>query len=319
MGARHRLLPLVLALCALPALARPAAAFVRSVTTTSTPGNPIYLKWPSSCETVTVYLNGFADMTSDEVAKSIAGAAAAWGPDQVTCPSTTSDAGNGHPYFQIIPQLSTGGAVPGVDPHQDSNNSIIFVTSASDWEKSSAPAEALAFTSVYREPDGRIVEADIYINATDPTLISWANLDPGAPPPKNGIVRFDLQTVMTHEFGHFLGLSHPCVVDGTSASGGDNGDAPKTGVPLCSAATPQNLQAVMYPIIDSESIAKRVLTADDAAGVCAIYLPAMDPHSCTENTPDDGCGCMTAGAGLESSAPSVLALALVVARRRRRR
>jgi MYXO-CTERM domain-containing protein len=311
MGPRHRLLPLVLALCALPALERPAAAYVQSVSM-ATPPQPLY--WPSSCETVTIYLNGFSDMTTDEVAKSIAGAAAAWGPE-VTCPSATSDAGNGHPYFQIIPQLSTGGAVPGAV--MDGKNSIIFRTT--NWDEG---YEVLAYTSVFKEPNGKIVEADIEINATDPTLISWANLDPGTPPPRNGLVRFDLQTVMTHEFGHFLGLSHTCIADGTTASGGDNGDEPKTGVPFCSAATPADIQAVMYPIIDSESIAKRVLTADDAAGVCAIYPADMDPHACTENTPDDGCGCATAGMGLGSGAVvalAALALALVVARRRRRR
>ncbi len=312
MSARHRLLPIVLALCALPALTRPAAAFVRSVSMNGM-GPPLYRL--SSCETVTIYLNGFTDMTSDEVAKSIGAAAATWGPDQVTCPAATGDGGNGHPYFQIIPQLSTGGAAPGV-VDQDGKNSIIFVTSASDWEMIGAPAEALAFTSVYKEPDGRIVEADIDINATDPTLISWANLDPGAPS-GNGIDRFDLQTVMTHEFGHFLGLSHTC----DSGIPGDNGDAPLTGVPPCSSASPEAaIAAVMYYEIEPNSIAKRLLTADDAAGVCAIYPPDMDPHSCTQNTPDDGCGCTTAGNGLGWGASTALAaLALVVARRRRRR
>ncbi len=314
MGPRHRLLPLVLALCALPALERPAQAYVRSVSMNGM-GPPLYRL--SSCETMTIYLNGFSDLTSDEVAKSIGAAAAAWGPDQVTCPSATSDAGKGHPYFQIIPQLATGGAVPGL-VGQDGKNSIIFVTSASDWEMIGAPADALAFTSVYKEPDGRIVEADIDINATDPTMFSWANLDPGAPPPRNGMAPFDLQTVMTHEFGHFLGLSHTC----DSGIPGDNGDAPLTGVPPCSGASPEAIAAVMYYEIKPNSIAKRVLTADDAAGVCAIYPADMDPHACTENTPDDGCGCATAGMGLGSGAVvalAALALALVVAWRRRRR
>jgi MYXO-CTERM domain-containing protein len=317
MRARRRLTPFVLALCALPAFARPAAAFVRSVTDASTPDNPIYLYWPSSCETATIYLNGFTDMTADEVAKSIAGAAAAWGPDQVTCPSATGDGGNGHPSFEIITQLSTGGAVPGVA--SDGKNSIIFETT--DWGDNDPLA--LAFTSVWREPSGQIVDADIEINATDPTLIAWANLDPGGPPYQNAIVPFDLQTVMTHEFGHFLGLAHTCVLSGYSSAGspsGDNGDGPSN-TPSCAGATPAELLAVMYPQIQQGSIANRVLTADDARGVCAIYDPSTPgPHLCAQNTPDDGCGCATAGTGLGSGATAALvALALARPRRRRRR
>lgn len=145
MGVRRRLLPLALALCTLPALARPAAAYVRSVTKNS-PHDP--LKWPSSRETVTIYLNGFTAMTPDEVAKSIGAAAAAWGPDQVSCPAQTGDGSIGSPYLQIIPQLSTGAAAPTVDA-QDSKNSIVFETS--NWDEGYG---VLAYTSVYKDPTG---------------------------------------------------------------------------------------------------------------------------------------------------------------------
>jgi MYXO-CTERM domain-containing protein len=308
MGARRRLLSFALALCTLTALARPAAAYFRSVTSSSTATSPVYLKWQSSCETVTIYLNGFSDMTSDEVAKSIAAAAAAWGPDQVTCLASGSDSGIGSPYFQIIPQLSTGGAVP--DAVNDGKNSIIFKTT--DWGEYS---EALAFTKVWKEPSGKIVDADIEINATLASPNPLANLDPGVAPPQHGQFRVDLQTLMTHEFGHFLGLAHTCL----SGYGGDIGDTPPPGTPSCSGATPQALAAVMYPIIDSESIAKRVLTADDAAGVCAIYPPSGDPHTCTQNAPDDGCGCAAAGTSPVTGAAAALAvLALMLPGRRRR-
>ena len=314
MFVRRRLVSFALALCTLLALARPAAAYFQSITDST--GYP--LAWSSSCETVTIYLNGFTGMTSDEVAKSIAAAAAAWGPDQVTCPSPSGDGGKGHPYFQILPQLSTGGAVPDVSSKmQDGKNSIVFVTS--DWAgKTLASEEALAYTAVFKEPSGKIVEADIAINA-DPLSGNppFANLDPGAPPPTHGQARVDLQTLMTHEFGHFLGLAHTCVA---STYGGDIGDPIPPGTPDCSAATPEALAAVMYPIIDSESIAKRVLTADDAAGVCHIYPSEADPHSCTQNTPDDGCGCVAAGPGRGAGLAAVLAaLALVLPGRRRRR
>jgi MYXO-CTERM domain-containing protein len=295
---------------------RRAEAYVRSVNSEQLP-----LRWSSSCETVTIYLNGFTAMTPDEVAKSIGGAAAAWGPDSVTCPADVGDGGNGHPYFEILPQLATGGSAPAAGTV--GQNSIVFQTTA--WDADVSP-EALAFTRVARAPSGQIVDAVVEINAANPEIV-WANLDPGAPPPTHGQLRFDLQTVMTHEFGHFLGLAHTCLGGDSS----DNGDSPPDGsedsagqlIPACTdppdSSNATQAEAVMWYVIDSASIAKRVLTTDDARGVCAIYPSAQDPHSCTQNLPDDGCGCATAGAPSGALAAVALAATALVTRRRRRR
>jgi MYXO-CTERM domain-containing protein len=292
--------------------AQTARAYVRSVYSQQ---NPNQLYWSSGCETVTIYLNGFSAMTPDEVAKSIGAAAAAWGPDSVTCP----DVGGGHPYFEILPQLATGGSAPSAG--NDGKNSIIFETTP--WDDSTF--EALAFTAVSKEPSGHIVDADIEINAFNSTIL-WANLDSGAPPAKNGQLRFDLQTVMTHEFGHFLGLAHTC----TGGDSGDSGDSPPPGskddsgqlIPDCTdLPDPTNAvqaEAVMWYAIDKESTTKRVLTTDDAAGVCAIYPSARDPHSCTQNLPDDGCGCATASGASTNRLAAVVLIGLALVTRRRR-
>ncbi len=289
---------------------RTSRAYVRSV---SQPPDSQPLKWPTSCETVTIYLNGFTAMTPDEVAKSISAAAAAWGPDSVTCPGDGGD----HPYFEIITQLASGS---GTAVSKDGKNSIVFETEPLDG----VSPEALAFTSVSKEPNGYIFDADIEINARPGLGFEWANLDPGAPPGGH-LTQFDLQTVMTHEFGHFLGLAHTCVNDPYSSGNDDGNDAPMNGkddmgqpIPSCDDTGVPQYASVMWANIDDGSSAKRVLSTDDARGVCAIYPAARDPHSCAQNLPDDGCGCATAGATPGAlAAVALTALALAVCRRRR--
>jgi MYXO-CTERM domain-containing protein len=312
------------ALVALSLAPRDAAAFVREINTPPPPATSQQLYWSSSCETVNIYLNGFTQMTPDEVAKSIGAAAAAWGPDQVTCPTGTGDAGSGHPSFQIIPQFATGSAPT---PWHDGNNTIVFQTDPNSTE---FPPGALAYTQVWWQPNGNIIDADIQINAIPgpagmPYLL--ANLDPGSPPEQHDQPRIDLQTLLTHEFGHFLGLAHTC-----ESTADDNGDQPPDGskddqgqlIPTClpypdSSETVQ-AAAVMWYLVQAESpgTAKRVITTDDARGVCAIYPPARVAPACAQNAPDDGCACAASGEGSGSALAAALAgLALVAARRRR--
>ena len=158
-----------------------------------------------------------------------------------------------------------------------------------------------------------------------------ANLDPGVSPPKNGQMRIDLQTLMTHEFGHFLGLAHTCLGEGDGTQGSDNGDEPTDGgddqgkpIPTCTpypdSGDAVQAATVMWYEIGPEKIGKRVLTTDDARGVCAVYPPARMAPVCAQNSPDDGCGCsvVSGEAGSPLLAGALAALAWAVIRRRRR-
>ncbi len=291
--------------------ARPAAAYVRGV---SDNGAPLY--WASSCAAVTIYLNGFSMMTSDEVAKSIAAAAHAWSPSEVTCPGPDGDAGTGHPYFEIVPSMSTGGPVPGIG--YDGKNSIVFETT--DWPADLGP-EVIAFTYHSSRPDGEIVDTDIDINAVG---VSWANLDPGSTALGHTPDAIDLQTAITHEFGHFIGLGHTCFHAGVDVivPHDDQGQP----IPTCPdpPSTPTDVreaQSVMWFFVEPgfTGIPKRVLAPDDARGICDIYPAARDPHVCALNLPDDGCGCATDGYPRRGAALSLLALGIAVAHARRRR
>jgi hypothetical protein len=95
------------------------------------------------------------------------------------------------------------------------------------------PSNTLALTTVTYGVDSAVLfNAEIEINSHDHQLTTTE------PPPAGA---FDLQTILTHEAGHFLGLAH---------------------------ATSD--QAVMYAFYSQSS---RELTPDDVAGLCSAYPP----------------------------------------------
>jgi hypothetical protein len=312
-NARRSAAVAVLAGSALLAAGR-AEAYVRYVTDA---GRPYY--WSVSCTGVTVYLHGFTQMTHDEVAKSIAAAAHAWSPDQVSCPG--GDGGVTHPYFEIVPTMSESGSIPGVG--YDSRNSVIFRTD--NWTMSGNPngkaydAAALALTSVVARPDGRIVDADVEINAIAGVGPNWANLDPGVVlPPDNGQDHADLQNAITHEFGHFIGLNHTCLGETEDLGPVDDQGVP---VPRCFGAPLDIQQTVMFASTRPNEISKRFLSPDDIRAVCDIYPPALDPQNCSLDLPYEGCrgGCRTGGNAGGGAACALLACTVLFARARRRR
>jgi hypothetical protein len=157
----------------------------------------------------------------------------------------------------------------------------------------------LAKTSVtYNDQTGEIYDADIEINsANNEVTISD---DPAK-------IEYDLQAILTHEVGHFIGIAHS--------------DKP---------------DAVMYPTYNPGSTTQRKLTPDDVEAVCHIYPPNSDVACETEprngfsgecDAPvDDGiCSVATIGAaGADASTPTgffglVLATGLLTAVRFSRR
>jgi MYXO-CTERM domain-containing protein len=293
----------------LSVLIAPAAsrAYVRARAAQS----PLPTFWDAGCQVVTIYLNGFTGMSADEVAKSIATAAHAWSPDAVTCPSSTGDGGPGagHPSFEIITQLALSEPAPSKGP--DGINAVIFRTD--QWP--AIYGDAIAVTSRNTDPSGRIFDADIEVNAAT-NLYPWANLDPNAA--IHGDAAIDLQTAITHEFGHFLGLAHTCYHEGTDPAPRPNDDQGQPS-PDCDDGTglPEEA-AVMWYKVEPGTANKRAITVDDARGVCAIYPPNAATPTCSANLPEDGCACGAAGTPRGSAAALIALVALVASRRRAR-
>jgi hypothetical protein len=124
--------------------------------------------------------------------------------------------------------------------NQTDGNANIVMFRDGDWPYTTS---ALALTTVTFNPSsGDIYDADMEINATVQLSVSES------PAPYD----FDLQSIVTHEAGHFLGLDHS----------------------LDPSAT---MTAHYTPGTDSF----RELSPDDIAGICAIY-PPRTRQSCQE-------------------------------------
>jgi hypothetical protein len=147
------------------------------------------------------------------------------------------------------------------------------------------PANTLALTTVtYGVDDGEIFQAYTEINTTPPHQVTAEE------PPPPGSSAYDLQTILTHEAGHFFGLAH---------------------------AT--DTSAVMYAYYTQGKID---LTGDDVAGFCAIYPPLVNPLAATRSASTLG-GCAMApshstGDG-DATGPLLVALAILVTRAGRAR
>lgn len=294
------------------ALAWPAAAFVPTRTEGAT-GIPLY--WKKSCVPVTIYLGDFeakSHLTATAIAKSVAAAAHAWSPDAVTCAD-----GATHPFLEIVPTLAPPGATePAVG--DDARNIVVFRTESwtLDGKQPLRPG-TLAYTKVTHHPDGHIADADILINGSQ----AWRNFDPGETPSLDRTVReYDLQAVLTHEFGHLLGFAHTCVRPNEFAT--PPKDADEHDVPECGFADGSIIQTVMYIDTAEDDTTKRTLSVDDERAVCETYPPRLDPKVCDVDVPYDGCVVAPArprrglGAGLLAALGATL---IVVWRRRRAR
>lgn len=129
-------------------------------------------------------------------------------------------------------------------------NANVIMFRDDEWSYPVVPSRmALALTTVTFNLDtGEIRDADMELNSAQ---IKFSTSD--------SEISTDLLSVITHEAGHFLGLSH--------------------------SEDSNSTMTLVYP---EQSLALRDLAPDDVAGICAVY-PARDVSSC-DPTPRGGLG-----------------------------
>lgn len=244
------------------------------------------LGWRSSCVTVGVHQLGSPrnGLSYDDVAAVVEQAFGAW---------MQADCGGASPSIdvQMLGPIECG--VSEYNSEVANANIVLFREDA--WPYVGA-ANAIGLTTTrFDTKNGDLWDADIELNG------AGASLSIGDP-----IEGDDLLSVLTHEAGHFLGLSH-------------SNDPTAT------------MRAIYDPGRDGDDF--RSLSPDDVAGICEVYPPERTPatescenrHGFSEQCrkdqppPNDSKGCSlntraaTAGAARGGYASTLSSLLLLVA------
>lgn len=219
-------------LCALAFVIAPgsAAAFCRSTSCAGecarddnnckSLGAPLY--WPSLCVGFSLSNVGSANIAfavfQDIAIRSIA----SW--SSLACPK-----GEASVAFVASPAVSCHTA----EYNLDGANANIILFQDSKWAYKSADNTLAKTTVTFDSVSGEILDADIEINH------AYNEITTG-----DAKVGYDLQSILTHEFGHFIGLDHSLDFDAT-----------------------------MNASYDPGTVELRTPEEDDIGGVCTIYPP----------------------------------------------
>lgn len=215
----------------------PAQAFCRT-TTIGIPANynpvdrgcfdeGLYLFWRNQCVSYSVSELGSRVADFDTATAIINRAFSRWPNAQ--CPGT-----GGAPGINVTNIGST--SCTEVRYNADSANQNMVVFRDDGWPYNDAFSTLGLTTVTFNADTGEIFDADMEINSSQRNLVAGDDI------PAKG---FDLESVVTHEAGHFFGLAH---------------SPDKT--------------ATMYASYSPGTTALRSLSADDVKGLCEIYPDA---------------------------------------------
>lgn len=279
----------------LAAVPREASAFCRSTTcagdcTRDADGCKISgkeLYWRSLCVGFSLQKDGTSFIPMDAVRAAVARSFVTW--SDVPCE-------NGElATIAFSPAADVSCHTAEYNPDGPNANIILFQENRWDY---AGPGNTLAKTTVSYDTDtGEILDADIELNQ------AYNELTTG-----DENVVYDLESIMTHEIGHFIGIDHS-----------------------------PDPEATMYLAYEEGDTYQRDLAPDDVAAACAVYPTTRDVVCSTKpqggftklcaaelEAAEDEAGCSVAPGSRRSSGSAFAPLLVVVAaahflRRRERR
>jgi hypothetical protein len=249
-------------------------------------GEPI--AWTNRCSSYSVHADSVPSISREELVHAADAAFLTW--QETTCPSTHA------PPSIAIYDFFGAVACRRVEYNGLQPNANIIVLRGT-WHEGADKVLALT-TVTYDTTTGGIYDADMEINASMP--ITAGPL---------GQASFDLQSILTHEVGHFLGLDHSNKGQAEDCRGG----------------------ATMCPTYHPGIEDFRTLDEDDINAICTVYPPERKAPACDPAPPRgfsaecgmdpvSGKGCSLSALSRPRSNPATIAITIgcgLVARRRR--
>lgn len=188
------------------------------------------LRWGPRCTGFAIQEDGSRRISANRLSDMTRAAFASW---------TGVDCGGGEPpglVVQALGRVSCGA----LEYNSSAGNANIIVFRDDAWPHPNSSHNVALTTTTFDPETGELFDADIELNSADFEL-TVSDED----------VSYDLESVLVHEAGHFLGIGHT--------------DEP---------------ESTMLAIYIEGDTSLRTLGPDDVAAVCSLYPPARVDAEC---------------------------------------